>query len=81
MNDLKIIQSDNGYILEYTDYDEVNKPLKRFISVEEPPDGDETITTQKLLWEIQEHFTLFGSKHDLIRIRVIREKNGKEISD
>lgn len=72
---LTITKAINGFVLEYYDED---CECDRFISVEDPSDGDETITSQKLLWEIQEFFGIFGDKHN-VKVRVIREKNGKEI--
>ena len=66
---ITISKADNGFVLEY--YDEETE-TNRQIAVEDPPDGDETVTTQKMLWEIMEHFSLFGSKHDKVRVKVVR---------
>ena len=74
---LIIETADNGYILSY--YDPEIKE-KRSIAVEEDKNGSQAKTTQKLFWEIEEYFCLFGSKHDEERCYIeVRDKNGKEI--
>ena len=78
---LTIHLAENGYILSY--YDEELKDWC-FIAVEDTDPKKDTISdarlTQKLLWEIMEHFQLFGSKHDEERCSVVlRDKEGKEI--
>ena len=72
---INITKADNGFVLEY--YCEETE-TNRQIAVEDPADGDETITTQKMLWEIMEHFSLFGSKHDKVRVKVVRRDNAEK---
>jgi hypothetical protein len=82
---LTIEQSDNGYVLSYNEITEDNDlPVTRYIAVEDTkPDSDiisDARLTQKLLFEICEHFGIFSSKHDAEQLRiVIEDKNGKEI--
>lgn len=81
MNELKIRQAINGWVLEYEEEIE-GKPITQHIAVEDDPKGRDAFTTQKLLLEILEHFGLMGSKHDFVRIRVIVEdQNGNEIEE
>lgn len=78
MTKLTIEYAINGYVLSY--YDEELKKIN-YIVVEEQDVGDnEARTTQKLLYAIQEHFGLLGSKHDSERCYVkVEDKNGKEV--
>jgi len=78
---LTIQLAENGYILSY-----YNEELKDwcFIAVEDTDPKKDTINdarlTQKLLWEIQEHFQLFGTKHDTERCYVvIKNQKGEEM--
>ena len=78
---LIIKTADNGYVLEY--YDPEIKE-KRHIAIEDLDEGKDCISdarlTQKLLFEIMEYFSLFGSKHDTERCYVvIKKQNGEEI--
>lgn len=78
---LKITQADNGFVLEY--YDPEIKE-KRHIAIEDVDKDKERISyaklTQKLLFEVQEFFNLWGSKHDEERCYVvIKNQKGKEI--
>ncbi len=77
---ITITKADNGWVLEYpSDVEGELEP--RYLAVEDPPDGNEVKSAQKMLWEVMEYFNLFGSKHDSERLRVIREKDHKEIKD
>ena len=71
MFQLTIVKADNGFVLRYFN-EEMNED--RFVSVEDPPDGNEVETAEKMLWEVIEFFGLQGSKHDPERIKVTREK-------
>jgi len=72
---LLIIKADNGWVLQYID----ENGMTKYIAVEEDDEGSEARTTRKLLWEIQEHFCLFGSKHDDEQVFVIlKNREGKE---
>ncbi len=79
--ELNIKTADNGYILEY--YDPEIKE-KRYIAVEDLEKGKDCISearlTLKLLWEILEHFGIYGSKHDEERIHVsVINQKGEEV--
>jgi hypothetical protein len=83
---LTIETADNGYVLSYPGDDPDLSSFKeiQYIAVEDTDFNKDVISdarlTQKLLWEIMEHFQLFGSKHDEERCNVIlRNKEGKEI--
>jgi hypothetical protein len=81
MENLIIKRADNGFVLEY--YDEEIKD-KRIIAVEDVEQGLECISdarlTQKLLFEVQEFFNLWGSKHSEERCYVvIKNQKGEEI--
>ena len=79
MYQITITKADNGYVLRY--YDEETEQ-ERLISVEDPANGDEAITTQKMLWEVMEHFGLFGNKHDPVRVKIVLEGiDGKIIKE
>jgi len=80
---ITITKAVNGYVLSYhestTEDDQID--IRRIV-VEDPDSGDETITTQKMLWEVMEFFNLFGSKHDPVQVKIIRrDNNEKEIQD
>ena len=82
--EITIKKADNGFVLSYPVElrEDSQQSVTRHIAIEDPEDGDETITTQKLLWEIMEYFGRYGSKHDAVRVRVIRQnQDGKEIQD
>ena len=79
---ITIRKAENGFILSHPVELDDGKEDTNFIAVEDPSDGDETVTTQKLLWEIMEYFSLFGSKHDEVRVKIRRvDKNEKELED
>jgi len=83
--ELTIKQADNGYVLSYSEITEHSDLVEtRYIAIEDTDYKEDCVSgarlTQKLLWEIMEHFQLFGSKHDEERCNVIlRNKEGKEI--
>ncbi len=57
--EMKIIRGTNGFILQY--WTELDNGTYRpeFIAVEDPPDGNEAVTAQKLLYEVLEHFGIY----------------------
>lgn len=79
--DLTIKQADNGFVLSY--YDPEIKE-KRNIAIEDVDKDVDCITearlTQKLLWEVMEHFGIFTSKHDEEQLKIIIvNKEGEEV--
>jgi len=79
--ELNIKQADNGYVLSY--YDGEIKET-RYIAVEDLDNGVSCISgarlTQKLLFEICEHFGCFTAKHSEEQLQImVVDKNGKEI--
>ena len=79
MYQITIIKADNGWVLEYpSDVEGELEP--RYLAVEDPEDGNEVKTAQKMLWEVQEYFSLFG-RYEEERVWVIREKVLKEFKD
>lgn len=78
---LTIKEADNGFVLSY--YDPDIKEI-RHIAIEDVDKDVDCVTearlTQKLLWEVMEHFMLFGNKHDSERCYVvIKNQKGEEI--
>ena len=78
---LTISTADNGYILTYFD-EEIKE--ERHIAIEDTAEGKDCISearlTQKLLFEILEHFEIWNSKHDTERIHVsVINQKGDEI--
>lgn len=71
---IRITKADNGFVLDYDEEIEEGVYRRTHIAVEDPEDGNECVTTQKLLWEIMEYFGLCGDKHQNERVKVIIEK-------
>lgn len=67
---LKITRVLNGYYLENQD---------KQAWVIEDDENDELKSGQNLLWGIMNQFSLDGSKHDAERLRVVREKQEKDV--
>lgn len=65
---------DNGYLIEYPEeLDNGTGDIKRHVIEEN--DQDELASHEALLWWLVEYFDFYGSKHDLERIRIVREKH------
>lgn len=66
---LKISKIDNGYILEGNRDEEGNY---LYMVIEET--DDELKAPEQLLRGIMEYFSLLGSKHDVQRLQIVRQK-------
>ena len=73
MNELKIIQIENGFICEYDDQNEDGNGTHTVKLVFEDLNNDEFSyldTFTRMLYYIVEHFGMSGSKHDKKRIKI-----------
>jgi hypothetical protein len=62
---LKITRAQNGYSLEFPN----DSPY-----VIQENENDNLKEHEELLWYVMEYFNFEGSKHDLERLRIVREK-------
>jgi hypothetical protein len=62
---MKIIRAQNGYTIEFLD----DSPY----AIQEN-ENDRLKEHEELLWYIMDYFNFQGSKHDLERLRIVREK-------
>lgn len=69
---LKITRGDNGYRLNWVDYDEEGRKIQCEEYVQDD-EQDELRAIESLLWWIINHYGFYGSKHDPERIRIVRE--------
>jgi len=67
---LTITHVDNGYLLEGLSSN-MGVPMSMVI---EDDEEDELKSHESLLWQVMEYFNFGGSKHDPVRLRIIREK-------
>jgi hypothetical protein len=56
---LNISKADNGYVLSYWNVLDNGTIRKSYIAVSERDDGDEAECTERMLWEILEHFGVY----------------------
>jgi len=77
MNELKIIQAENGYILESWCEDEDDKITKAFVLVEET-ENDATCLKNMLLL-VAEHFGYMYDKFSSENINITFDKKGHKV--
>ena len=70
---LKIIRTQNGYILK-TPQENLDDSVYYEQSVIQDNEKDDLKSHEELLWEIMEYFNFSGTKHDVERLRIIRQK-------
>jgi hypothetical protein len=73
MNKFFITQAENGYIVDYYDFE--TETMKQIVF--EETEGDKLKSTQELLQEIIIYFDKSGSRYDKERLRVTREPGDK----
>lgn len=75
---LEITRVENGYVLWAPPEDEEHASREWVI---EDDVIDELKSHENLLWDIMEFFNFGGSKHDLERIKIKREKKNEDRAD
>ena len=79
--ELNITRTDNGYLLESTDYDTEGNAIIRKHVIQDC-EQNELKSHRELLWEVMEFFNFMGSKHDNERLRIVIEnQNGTTKED
>jgi len=70
---LEIVEGVNGYKLRWRDYlaDGSKRWFEAYIVDDE---ADKLKSGEELLWGVAGHFSLWGSKHDAERLKIVREK-------
>ena len=71
---LNITRTNNGYLIESTDYDSEGNAITRKHVIQDC-EQNELKSHRELLWEVMEFFNFQGSKHDNERIRIIVENH------
>lgn len=78
---LEIEKVDNGYVLT-GQFGDAETITKKIIEEKSNENLDELKSMQFLLWEIQEYFGIYNSKHNDYRLEiVVVDKEGKEIEN
>ena len=75
---LEVIRVDNGYLIKIPEEVEDGKIIEKKIVIQND-EKDEIKSHEDMLWEIMEHFSFYGSKHDKERIRVVRETHDGDL--
>ena len=70
---LEITRGDNGYKLRWWDELDDGSCVWHEEYIEDD-EVDELKSGEELLWEVADHFSLGGSKHDAERLKIVREK-------
>ena len=71
---LEITRGDNGYKLKWQEQDNEEGQYSLHEEYIEDLEEDELKSGESLLWWVMEYFGFGGSKHDVERIGIIREK-------
>lgn len=72
---MKIIRVDNGYKIQLPP-ESKGEVAREFVI--EDDDTDELKSHEELLWQVMEVFAFGGSKHDKVRLRVVRESSEED---
>ena len=70
---LEITRGDNGYKFRWWDELDDGSCVWHEEYIEDD-EMDELKSGEEMLWEVADHFSLGGSKHDAERLKIVREK-------